>query len=160
MQMFYSPEDISRLEKRKRLWIAVLAIVAGGALLTCVGLCLAANTANAPRMERAVIILSGAAGCVCLYMRRFTVGDMRHEIDHARMLLRDHGTEHTGVLTVTAERLRIKNSVTIRLIELEEGGRKTRLKVIETRVKRLALYEGKSVRLLAVNGYIAGVAKL
>ena len=160
LEMLYSPEDISRLEKKRRMWLAVLAVVAGGALLTCVGLCLATNTANAPQMERAVIVLSGAAGCVGLYLRRFTAADTRHEIDHARMLLRDEGTEHTGVLTVTKERLRIRNSVTIRMIELEEGGKKTRLKVIESRVRRLMPYEGRTVRLRVVNGYIAGVMKL
>ena len=78
--MLYSPEDISRLEKKKRIRIAVVWLIAGGSLLACVGMCLAANTANAPQMERAVIVLSGAAGCVCLYLRRFAVGDALLEL--------------------------------------------------------------------------------
>ena len=156
----YSREDIRRLEKKKRLWTAALCIIAGAAFLACVSLCLLTNTANAERMERAVIALSGGAGCVCLYLRRFTVADTRHEIDHARMLLSGEGAVYEGVLTVTKERLRIRNSVTIRLVTLEEDGKPRRLKVIETRTARLAALEGRTVRVRVVNGYIAGAAAL
>lgn len=156
----YSPEDIRRLEKKKRRWTAALYIIAGAALVTCVALCLLTGTANAERMERAVIALSGGAGCVCLYLRRFTVAETRHEIDHARMLLGGKGDEYEGVLSLSEERLRIVNSVAIRLVDLEENGKPHRLKVIETRVPRLASLESRAVRVRVVNGYIAGAGAL
>ena len=158
--MLYSPEDLRRLEKKKRMWTGLLAFIAGAALLTCAALCLMTTTANAPRMERSVIVLSGAAGCFCLYFRRFAVAETQHEIDHARMLLHDEGTEYAGTLSVTRERLRIRNSVTIRIVTLDEAGKSRRLKIIETRVKRLAPLEGRAVRVRVVNGYIAGAAAL
>ena len=159
-ELLYSPEDILRLEKKKRIWTAVLAVIAGGALIACVTLCLITRTANAAQMERAVIVLSGAAGCLCLYLRRFAVAETGHEIAHAEMLLRDESAEYDGVLTVTKERLRIRNSIAIRLVSLTEGGEVRRLKVIESRAKRLSAYEGRTVRLRVVNGYVAGVRAL
>lgn len=157
-EMLYSPEDILGLKKKKRIWTAVLALIAGGALIACVTLCLLTRTANAGQTERAVIVLSGAAGCLCLYLRRFVVAETGHEIAHAEMLLRGDGArEVAGVLTVTRERLRIVNSVTIRLVSLDGDGDAKRLKVIESRADRLAPFQGKAVRLRVVNGYIAGV---
>ena len=76
------------------------------------------------------------------------------------MLLSGEGAVYEGVLTVTKERLRIRNSVTIRLVTLEEDGKPRRLKVIETRTARLAALEGRTVRVRVVNGYIAGAAAL
>lgn len=161
MEMLYSPEEILGLKKKKRIWTATVLTLAVGAFLGCVGLCLAADTANADRMERTVIVLSGAVGCLCLYLRRFIVEETGHEVGHAQMLLQgDDAEEIAGVLTVTKERLRIINSVTIRLISLDEDGKPRQLKVIESRVSRLAPYEGRAVRVRVVNGYIAGVAEL
>lgn len=161
MELLYSPGEILGLKKKKRIWAAAVLILAAGAFLGCVGLCLAADTVNAERMERSVIVLSGAAGCLCLYLRRFIVAETGHEIGHAQMLLQgDDAEEIAGVLTVTRERLRIVNSVAIRLVSLDEGGKPRQLKVIESRVSRLMPYEGRTVRVRVVNGYIAGVTEL
>lgn len=156
----YSPEDLLVLEKKKRLTAAALAVIAGGGLVTCVVLCLCAGTANADVMEKATIAVSVIAGWVCLYLRRFSLADARHEIDHARMLLHGEGEIFTGVLTVTKERLRITNSIRIRIVTLDRDGKTMRLKVIESRAARLEALNGRRVRVSIVNGYIAGAAAL
>ena len=159
-EKLYSPEEIRRLEKKKSRSAAALFIIAGATLAACVCLCLLTHSANARQTETAVYVISAAAGWVCLYIRRFPVKERGREIDHARMLLADGGQEFTGVLTVTKERLRIKNSITIRMVELRENGMEKQLRVIESKVPRLRALEGKAVRVRTVNGYIAEVGAL
>ena len=157
IEKLYTPEDIRRLEIKKRRWKTALYIIAVGALSVCIALCALTRTGNAAQMEKAVIVLSALAGWLCLYIRRFPVKDTGHEIDHARMLLEGNGEVLSGELTVTKERLRIKNSITFRTVMLNAPGKSLRLKVIESRVRRVSALEGRPVRVEVVNGYIAGI---
>ena len=156
-EKLYSPGDIRRLEIRKRRWKAALYIIALGALAVCVTLCFLTRTSNAARMEKAVLVISALAGWLCLYIRRFPVQDAGHEIDHARMLLDGKGEVFCGTVTVTKERLRIKNSITFRTVVLDAPGEAVLLKVIESMVPRITALEGRPVRAEVVNGYIAGI---
>ena len=156
----YSPEDIRRLEKKKRNIAAVLWVMAAGTLAVCVSMALLATTATAAAMERCVILLSGGLGCVWLYIRRFAAEETDHELAHARMLSGGEAEAVRGKLTVTEERMRIRNSITFRTVLLEDEGRLQRLKVIESRVKALRPLEGRHVEANVVNGYIAGVRAL
>lgn len=159
MVELYSPGEISRLEKKQKSWRIVFWTLAAAALAGCVGLCLHTRTANESAMERAVIALSVLVGWAEIYIRRFVIAETGHELAHARMLRAGDGAEAEGVLTVTKERLRIKNSVAVRIAVLEEGGRTTRLRVIESKVRALAPLSGQRVRLRIANGYIAGWKK-
>ncbi len=156
----YSPEEISRLEIKKKKWRAVFWCIALGALAGCVGLALGTRTANEPQMQRSAILLSTAAGWVDLYIRRFVISALGHEITHAGMLLESERQSCEGVLTVTKERLRIRNSVTIRMLQLENGGKPQRVKVIETKVGALEALNGRRVRLWTANGYAAAWEEL
>ena len=156
----YSPEDIRRLEKKKKNISAALLITAVVTLAACVGLALLATTATAAAMERGVILLSGGLGCVWLYIRRFAAEETDHELAHARMLSGGEAEAVRGTLTVTEERLHIRNSITFRTVLLEDGGRMHHLKIIENRVKALRPLEGRQVDADVVNGYIAGVRAL
>ena len=151
----YSPGDISRLEKKRRTWRLVFWTIALAALAGCVGLALHAHTANELQMEHAAIVLSAAAGWVDLYIRRFVIVDTRHEITHARMLMEETRQSCEGVLTVTRERLRIKNSVTVRMVQLDDHGSVRRVRVIESKAGVLSGLSGRRVRIYTANGYAA-----
>ena len=151
----YSPEEISRLEKKRKNWRLAFWRIAALARAGGVWLCFLTRTANEPQMERAAIVLSIAAGWVDLYIRRFVIAAAGHEITHARMLLETERETCEGVVDVTAERLRIRNSVSIRTVKLTDAGQARRLKVIEEKAGALAAVNGKRLRLYTANGYIA-----
>ena len=157
IQELYSPEEISRLEKRikrERVWVLLLA---GLTLGLCVLFCCLTTTANAERMELAAIITSTVGGWLTIYRRVFGLQETRHELEHARHLCDAERELAKGKLTVTGERLRIKNSIRIRMLTLENEKEKRRLKVNETRVKRLKEWDGKTVTLSLAGSYAAGI---
>ena len=153
----YSPEDISRLQRKiKREWVWVL----GGAGLTlalCVALCCRTTTANWRQMELAVIAVSTLGGWFTIYRRLFGLAESRHELQHAEYLRNEPRTQLRGRLGVTKEKLRIKNSIRIRILTLEDGGQIRRLKVNENRVKALKEWDGKLVTVSLAGGYVAGI---
>ncbi len=153
----YSPEDISRLQKKiKREWAWVL----GGAGLTlalCVALCCLTTTANWRRMELAVIAVSTLGGWFVIYRRLYGLRDGRHELQHAEYLRDEPRSLLRGRLGVTKERMRIKNSIRFRVLTLEDGEQVRRLKVNENRVKALKEWDGKPVTVSLAGGYVAGI---
>ena len=154
---FYSPEDLSRLEKkikREKAWTWGLA---GLTLALCVLFCCLTNTANARKMELAAEITSCLGGWLVIYRRVFGVQDTRHELEHARYLIEEPRSRLTGTLSVTKERMRIKNSIRFRVLLLDDGEQVHRVKVNETQTKKLQAYAGKRVSLSMAGGYAAGI---
>ena len=153
----YSPEDFPRLEKkikRERVWVF------GGAgltLLVCVLLCCFTTMTNWRQTEPAVIAVSILGGWFTIYRRLFGLKESRSELQHARHLREEPRELLRGVLTVTKERLRIKNSIRIRILRLDEGQTVHRVMVNETRVKALKDYDGREVTLSMAGGYLAGI---
>ena len=154
---FYRPEDLTRLKKRYRRERVAVWTLAGVTLGLCVLFCCLTTTRNAPRMELATLITSCLGGWLVIYRRVFGMQDARHEEQHARYLLEAPRTSLTGRLSVTKERLRIKDSIRIRILELDDGQKQQRLKVNETQVRALLPYDGKTVTLSLAGGYVAGI---
>lgn len=157
IQDLYSPEELSRLEKkikRERAWVFG---VAGLTLALCVLFCCLTTTANYEKMELAALITSAVGGWVVIYRRVFGLQEARHELEHARYLLEAPRTSLRGRLTVTRERLRIKNSIRIRILQLDDGERVHHLKVNETQVRALKDLDGKTVTVSLAGGYVAGI---
>ena len=157
IQDLYRPEDMIRLKKKhKREGVAVWAL-AGVTLGLCVLFCCLTTTRNAPRMELATLITSCLGGWLVIYRRTFGLLDVKHEQGHAVHLMETERETLRGRLTVTKERLRIKNSIRIRILELDDGKQTRRLKVIENRVDALKPYDGQQVTLSMAGGYVAGI---
>ena len=153
----YRPEDLARLEKkmkRERAWIWGLA---GATLALCVLLCCLTDNRNAARMELAAEICSCLGGWLVIGLRVFGLQSTRHERDHAAHLLESSRTELTGKLRITPERMRIKNSIRFRVLQLDDGEQLHRLKVNETRVKMLTGFDGQRVTAQLADGYLAGI---
>ncbi len=157
IQDFYRPEDLIRLKKKmKRERVAVLAL-AGVTLGLCILFCCLTTTRNALRMELATLITSCLGGWLVIYRRVFGLQDTKHEEEHAAYLLEAPRSSLRGRLQITKERLRIKGSIRIRILLLDDGRTTRRLKVNETRVPALRPYDGKTVTLSLAGGYVAGI---
>ena len=153
----YRPEDLSRLEKkikRERAWIWILA---GATLALCVLFCCLTDSRNAGRMELAAEICSCLGGWLVIYRRIFGLQEAKHQRDHVQHLLEAPRTSLRGRLTITKERMRIKNSIRFRVLLLDDGEQLRRLKVNETRVRLLQPFDGKEVTLELADGYVAGI---
>ena len=159
MKELYSAGDIRRLENSIKGIRRILFVLGGAALAFCILLCCRTDTANAERMEIIVICVSIGAGWILLYLRRFVLIEQRHELSHAQMLQESERETICGKVEVSAEKLRIKNSIPFRNVTVETEREPRRVKVIETRVKELKK-AGKELELQVANGYIAAYRTL
>ena len=157
IQKLYSPADIPRLEKKIKRERRLIWALAGLTLAACIVLCCLTNTANAEEMELAAILCSTVGGWLVIYRRLFGLLETRYELQHARYLLETPGDILRGRLSITKERLRIKNSIRIRILLLEDGEQTRRLKVNETRLKALRPWDCKQVTVELAGGYVAGI---
>ena len=155
----YTAEELSRLENRIRILRPLLILAGAAALAICILLCCLTNTANAGRMEISVIALSTGAGWILLYLRRFVLVELRHELGNAQMLRDSERETVRGRVEVSAEKLRIRNSIPFRNVTVEEEGKTRRVKVIETKAGDLEK-AGKELELSVANGYAAAFRKL
>lgn len=158
MVYLYSPEELSRLDRKIKAVGLFCRLLFVAALAACVLLCLGTNSANAREHELACIAVWTAAGWIVLYLRRFTLAEGRCERQHAQMLLSGEPETLHGRVTVTEERLHILKSIRITVVTLEDGAGTHRLKVCRSREKKLR-DAGEELTLFVVNGYIAGYAK-
>ena len=149
----YSDSAMTRLERRIRRWRVLLLALCAGALAVCLGLIARTGTANAARMELAVICVSTAAGWIVIYGGIFVVTAARRELAHANMLRREERQAVSGGVTVTKERVAIRNSITARRVEVNANGQTRRLLVCETRADALAA-AGAAV-LYTAHSYVA-----
>lgn len=154
---FYRPEDLSRLKKKTKTERIVVWSLAGLTLAICVLLCCLTTTRNASRMELATLITSCLGGWLVIYRRTFGLQDLRHEQEHAVHLMESPHSALRGRLEITGERLRIKNSIRVRVLRLDDGEQSHRLMVIEKMVRALAPYDGRQVTLSLAGSYVAGI---
>ena len=149
----YDDTAMTRLERRIRRWRGSLWVLAAGALAVCVWLIVHTGTANAARMELTVIGISTVTGWVVIYGGIFGVTAARRELAHAKMLRREERQAVSGTVTVTKERVVIRNSITARRVEVDADGQTRRLLVCETRAGDLAA--AGAAALYAAHSYVA-----
>lgn len=149
----YGDADIQRLRRRVKGWRIALGLLAATALAACVVMTALTGTANADKMELAVIVTDIAVGWVIIYCGFFAAAAVRRELEHALMLGKEERTRITGTLTVTDQRVVIKRSITARRVQLQENGQLHSLLVCESRAK--ALEEAEAAALYVAHGYVA-----
>ncbi len=157
MSPLYRPEDIPALEQKEKKRKAVCLAAALLTLAVCVGCCLAAKTATMAAMEKAAAAACILGGWFVLYWRRFGLQDARQEMIHARRMLAGPAEELAGTVALTGERLRIKSSILVYPLRLEDTER-PQLLYVNARVAdglRAALAGGpKTLRLRLVSHYV------
>lgn len=157
MSPLYRPEDIPALEQKEKKRKAVCLAAALLTLAVCVGCCLAAKTATMAAMEKAAAAACILGGWFVLYWRRFGLQDARQEVIHARRMLAGPAEELAGTVALTGERLRIKSSILVYPLRLEDTER-PQLLYVNARVAdglRAALAGGpKTLRLRLVSHYV------
>ena len=149
----YDDAAMTRLERRIRRWRAALCALCAGALAVCVWMAAHTGTVNAARMEWTVIGVSTLTGWVVIYIGIFVVTAARRELAHARMLRRETRQAVSGDVTVTDERVVIRNSITARRVEVTADGQTRRLLVCESRADALAA--AGAALLYTAHGYVA-----
>lgn len=149
----YSEADMQRLRRRVKGWRIALCSIGLAALAVCIVLAALTRTANAVKMELAVIIISTVAGWLIIYFGIFAVAAGRHELDHADMLGKEERTKIAGTFAVTDQRIVIKRSITARRVEVQGDGETHRLLVCESRAG--VLEKAEVLALYTVHGYVA-----
>ena len=149
----YGEQELQRLRRRVKGWRAALCSLALAALAACVIMAALTRTANAARMELAVIIVSTVAGWLVIYFGIFAAAAGQHELSHAEMLGKEERTRIVGTPTVTEQRVVIRHSITARRVEVQGDGEVHRLLVCESRAKELA--EAGAAVVYAAHGYVA-----
>ena len=150
----YGEAELQGLRRKVKGWVIALCALAAIALAVCIVLAALTDTANAQRMELAVILINIAAGWVIIYCAAFIAAAGRRELEHAEMLGKEERVRITGTPTVTEQRVVIRRSITARRVEVQgEGGEIHRLLVCESRAK--ALKDANAAALYAAHGYVA-----
>ena len=150
----YTRDELDRLGRKIRRRTAALIAVFAAATAVCAALCVLTTTGNAAAMERAAIAVFTPAGWFCLYHLRFTVLEGKHELTHGEMLLSGERETVAGVIALSPETLRIKNSIRIRRVTVTDGGASRRVTVNARKAALLEDIDGP-VTLFVVNGYVA-----
>ena len=149
----YDDAAMTHLERKIKRWRICLWTLGAAALAACVGMILCTGTANAARMELAVILVSTLAGWIVIYGGTFCVATTRRELAHARMLRSEERQAVIGRITVTNEQVVIRNSIAARRVEVETDGQVRRLLVCETRAG--CLTTPGITALYTAHGYVA-----
>ena len=149
----YSDADLIRLGRKIRRWSAAHALLAAAALAVCLGMIARTGTANAARMEAAVIIVSTLAGWAVLYGQLFVVTPCRRELRHASMLREEERETVTGEVTVTDEQVTIRKSITAQRVEVRGEEDTHRLLVCQSRAAALATLGTATLHI--AHGYVA-----
>lgn len=149
----YGDDDLARLRREIGRARAICGVLAVAGLAVCLTMIALTGTANAARMELAVIAVSTVVGWLVIYGALFAIGTRRRELRHATMLREGERQEARGAVTVTDERVTIRKSVTVRKVEVRgEQGTQT-LRVCESRAEALTSPDIAAV--YAVHGYVA-----
>lgn len=148
----FSRDEVARLERRRKAGAALACAAAVLGLIACILLCRATTTANAAQTERAAVATAIVSGWLAIGFATLVAADAKREAGHAQMLLDGERAAVPGKVSVGRERLRIRNSVTIRKVQVENGKGTRKLNVNERKAKALQA-AGEDITLYAVNGY-------
>lgn len=133
----YPPACLARAESHNRIWTALTALTAIGALATCVVLCCRLTTANADRTQLLVCGISALAGWVVIFfMSRFVLPG-RRELAHLRSLQDEPRVRVCGAVTMEPGCVRIPRSITVRKLRVQTEAGSKRVSVNVRGVKNL-----------------------
>ncbi len=154
----YRPGDPDALNRKRRIWMAAVYVIAAAALVACVSFCLRTGAANAARMEAYAVAVSSVSGWVVIYLLAFRVAALRREEEHARRMLAGKRETVSGRVTLAARETQIPRSIAVRRVTVEGGERPLRLLADAKRCAELAraLNGGAAeLELDVVGGYVA-----
>lgn len=149
---FYSRENAEKLQRRSRAAGAAAWCIAGAGLAACVILCGLTDTLNAVKMEKTVIAVSTLAGWAVIFLLLNVLRPAKTEAAHELLVLEDEPEEHRGAFTVGKTAAKIKDSISVYTVTMENG---TRLSVNSSKVNELKKIKGEAV-LYSVHGFITG----
>ena len=156
----YDAKRIARLKAAKTVGIVLLVLIAGGALAACIVMLTKANSRNMLELWLRMGIVSGAAGCVSIYLLLYVVLRSGREAAHAERISAEEKERMEGVIEVGEKCISIPKSISVRKVTLttegEDGQEKRLLNVRAGGAKALEKIKGKA-EVYAAHGYIAAV---
>ena len=149
----YPPERLERL-KRRRKWVRLLLILlAAAALAVCVVLTCRVNTRNIYDMLLACICVSVGTAWIIIYFGIYTVRDAGRELEHAKHLAEGPREAVTGRVTLLNQKVRVRNSITLRKLRVETKKGPVLLNVHADKAEALRR-AGERLTLYTVHGYV------
>lgn len=148
----YKSSDPAEQRARLRLWIGAAAAIAAATLLACIVLCTRVRTENAQRLLLWCIALSTLGGWIVLSLRIFAIDEWRSAIRHTEAMLSGPREVTEGAFTLTTERVRIKNGVSMVRVQVDGAPHVQSLQLYDK--KRKQFETAKPVRVTTVYGFI------
>lgn len=152
---FYTEAALLRLSRRRKIWTGVFFTLVLGAFAACIVLIAITNVHRVWKTEVPVIIISGAVGCVAIFVYVFGVDDARRESEHIKTMLSHERETVRGRATAPGRvAMRLPGSITARSVSFESDEGARLLSVNEKYVKKLPLE--KTIEFFIRGGYITG----
>lgn len=149
----YTDSDKEKLRKKIKLFSIVLAILGAISLAVCIASAALVTTANAAENERLAVLTAVISGWIIIYCVIYLIGGAKKELSHAQTLSDGEAERVAGSLTLTGERMTIRNSVNVLGCEILSEDGKHHFWVAESRVPKLE--KALVCAVYAVHSYIA-----
>ncbi len=157
LRFLYTAEEKDALLKKAKRFRTAMWAAAGAGFAICVLLCFFVRTANAGRMQIAVIAVSVLAGWAVILLRALGEEPARADGTHMEGLLSNpEHAFHTGRLTVKAQAVHLPRSIWVRRAVLTgTDGAERSLSVLARKGGELPPRD-TVIRVETVRGYIIG----
>ena len=137
----YQKNELDKLRYQLFIQIAVLAAVAVLTLASCIAICTRVSTYNSKELLYWCVGISIVGSWIALSIRIFGIDGTRSAIKHTAAMLEGERETVTGTFTLTDERVRVRNGVSLIRVLCDSP----------ERVGTLQLYERKRERFNAQN---------
>jgi hypothetical protein len=159
---FYRAEHIAALERKNRIWRAVLALVCAATLGVCLCFILRRNTLNAARMEFYATAAMTVGGWIAITIRECALRYGRALREHEARILasEEEPRELRGLVTLDKKTVHVSRSIDVRGVRVKTEDGAVRLLVNAAHAKALekAAAQGE-LTLRSVEGYITEVER-
>ncbi|MGN0814134.1 MAG: hypothetical protein ACI4MH_02745 [Candidatus Coproplasma sp.] len=149
----YDEREVDKLRLSNKIWLTVVCVFAAVCLAACITLCCLTDVRNVQKIMAAVMIIAVVGGWFVIYVCVSVIAEHKHEIVHAQNMFEGERTEHTGLLTIGDQKLRIIGSITFVKVRLTDGDKTENLKVNVLKLGKLKDIKER-VKLYAVHGYV------
>ena len=148
----YQKNDLRKLRRMLVIQIAALAAVAMVTLAACILICTKVNVYNAKELLYWCVGISVLGSWIALSIRIFGLDGIRCAIKHTDAMLEGEREIITGTFTLTDERVRVRNGVSMIRVRCDSPERVGALQLYEKKKEQFIAHMAKTV--YAVYGFV------
>ncbi len=153
----YSHLQAQKLAGRVKGWSIAAGIAAFLGLAGCIACCLLSARATAAQYELLAGIISTGAGWFVIFAITAQILPNRYDHAHESNMLAGPRETVTGPVAIEPEILQIPKSIAICKVVLGTGRSAQRLSIRADKLALLQPYDGKTITLQTVHGYIVAI---